>query len=64
MLIYIQLCEKDENEDEPTSVSLQEPSLTASLSAIETLYSLALFHSHKPEFSNLFSYSFKHPIAP
>ena len=35
-------------------MGLQEPSLTASLSAVETLYTLALFNAHEPEFSNLF----------
>jgi len=33
-------------------VGLQEPSLTASLDAIDTLYTLALFNAHEPEFSN------------
>jgi len=53
ILIHIQLHEKDENEDDPTSVSLQEPSLMASLSAVDMLYTLALFNAHEPEFSNL-----------
>ena len=44
---------KDENEDGPMSVSLQEPSLTASLSAVDKLYTLALFNAHEAEFSNL-----------
>jgi len=33
---------------------VQELSLTVSLSAVELLYTLALFHSHEPEFSNIF----------
>lgn len=32
----------------------QEPSLAESLRAVNTLYTLALFHSHEPEFSNIF----------
>jgi len=35
-------------------LSLEEPSLKESLAAIETLYNLTLFHSHEPEFSDLF----------
>ena len=53
LIIPIQLREKDENEDGPMSVSLQEPSLMASLSAVDTLYTLALFNAHETEFSNL-----------
>jgi len=45
---------KDKIKDEPTSLTLQEPPLTESLRAVKTLYNLALFHSHKPEFSSVF----------
>ena len=45
---------KDEIDDEPTSLMLQEPPLTESLKAADTLYNLALFHSHEPEFSSFF----------
>ena len=34
-------------------MSLQEPSLTASLSAIDTLYALGLFNAHEADFSDL-----------
>ena len=33
----------------------QEPSLTESLKAVETLYTLALFCSHEPELANVFN---------
>jgi len=46
--------EKDKIEDEPTSLTLQELPLTESLRAVETLYNLALFCSHEPEFSGFF----------
>ena len=44
---------KDDIDDDPMSVSLQEPSMKVSFSAIDTLYDLALFNAHEPEFSNL-----------
>jgi len=50
----IQLHEKDEIDNEPAGLSLQEPWLKNLLRAVETLYMLALFHSHEPEFSNFF----------
>lgn len=46
--------EKDEIDDEPTGLTLQEPPLTESLRAVETLYNLALFRSHEPAFSGFF----------
>ena len=49
--------EKDIGEDdevEDPSPSMQEPSLKESLSAVKTLYNLALFHANEPEFSGLF----------
>ena len=46
--------EKDEIDDEPTDLMLQEPPLTESLKVADTLYNLALFHSHEPEFSGFF----------
>ena len=47
------LHEKDDIDNDPMSVSLQEPSMKVSFSAINTLYDLALFNAHEPEFSNL-----------
>jgi len=46
--------QKDEIEEGPMSLSLQGPLLKELLSAIDTLYNLALSHSQEPEFSNLF----------
>ena len=40
---------------EPTGLMLQEPPLTESFRAVETLYNLALFRSHEPEFSGFFN---------
>ena len=47
------LHEKDDIDNDPVSASLQELSMKVSFSAIDTLYDLALFNAHEPEFSNL-----------
>ena len=44
----------DNFEDKLMSLSVQELSLTVSLSAVESLYTLALFHPHEPGFLNIF----------
>ena len=53
--LHIQVHESDEIDDEPTDLTLQEPPLTESLRAVQTLYNLALFRSHEPEFSGFFN---------
>ena len=45
--------EMDDIDDDHMNASLQEPSMKVSFSAINTLYDLALFNAHEPEFSNL-----------